>query len=69
LEFDNEFDWFKNISNDKIDDKVINLNEVAEKKQSSNLINNSSNNNVNTKNNSANPKMSSFKGNIINNIS
>jgi hypothetical protein len=64
LEFDNDFDWFKlqGTKNEKSEDSKLIMNEVAEKKESGLLVNNS-NLNTGVKTNS-NPKLNTYEGNL-----
>ena len=58
LEFDNDFDWFKNPKTEKTEDNKLNINEAIEKKEA--LI---AGNIPTTKN--SNQKMNSFKGKVL----
>ena len=59
LEFDNEFDWFKNRV-DKIDDKVISS-EVIEKKEANLNINSTKNTNTSNVKNVSNKGINFIK--------
>jgi len=59
LEFDNEFDWFKN-KVDKIDDKVISS-EVIEKKEANLNINSTKNTNTSNVKNVSNKGINFIK--------